>query len=59
VLDMAVNYAAYLEAQGEKIKPVVYKLNEKIFKTVEIFEFPEKKEQEQEIETDESDIDIN
>jgi len=57
VLDMAVNYAAYLEAQGEKIKPVVYKLNEKIFKTVEIFEFPEKKEQE--IETDEGDIDIN
>lgn len=57
VLDMAVNYAAYLEAQGEKIKPVVYKLNEKIFKTVEIFEFPEKKEQEQELET--NDIDIN
>ncbi len=41
VLDMMTNYAAYLESQGEKIKPVVYKLNEKIFKTVEIFKFPE------------------
>ena len=29
VLDMATNYAAYLEAQGEKIKPIIYKLDEK------------------------------
>lgn len=53
VLDMAMNYAAYLEAQGEKIKPVIYKLNEKVFKTVEIFNFPEEPEvKDLEIETD-------
>lgn len=54
VLDMATNYAAYLEAQGEKIKPIIYKLDEKAFKTVKIFKFKE----EQEIGETDVDIDI-
>lgn len=43
LLDMTKNYACYIEAQGEKMKPVIYKLDEKIFKTAEIFEFEETK----------------
>lgn len=54
LLDMATNYAAYLEAQGEKIKPIIYKLDEKAFKTVKIFKFKE----EQEIGETDVDIDI-
>lgn len=53
VLDMTTNFVCYLEAQREKIKPVVYKLGERVFKTVKIFEFPKP-----EPETKEEDVDI-
>jgi len=56
LLDMMKNYACYIEAQGEKIKPVIYKLNEKVFKTTEIFKFDDHDETEMEKTLDELEI---
>jgi len=56
LLDMMKNYACYTEAQGEKIKPVIYKLNEKVFKTTEIFKFDDHDETEIEKTLDELEI---
>jgi len=58
LLDMTKNYACYIEAQGEKIKPIVYKLDEKIFKTTEIFKFEDHDEADIEKTLDKEELEI-
>lgn len=58
LLDMTKNYACYIEAQGEKIKPIAYKLDEKIFKTTEIFEFEDRDEMDAEKVLDKEELEI-
>lgn len=58
LLDMMKNYACYAEVQGEKIKPVIYKLNEKVFKTTEIFKFEDHDETDIEKTLDKEELEI-
>lgn len=58
LLDMTKNYACYIEAQGEKIKPIVYRLDEKIFKTTEIFKFEDHDEADIEKTLDKEELEI-